>query len=119
MAARGVNPRRARRKANAKPAMLDAMLASLAGPERRRLLLRLAEGPQDVTTLAGKDRDSVQLVSYRLGLLAENGLVRVTKDGTRRVYRLGDCIRISQRGGRTTVKVASRDRAETVIKLPR
>lgn len=93
-----------RRRGNQPPATLDEMLGLLTADDRRRLLLRLASEPQDVTSLADQDRDALALVSYRLGNLLQGGLVHVTKEGRRRIYELADCVKIRSRAGRTVIE---------------
>jgi DNA-binding transcriptional ArsR family regulator len=62
------------------------MFAMLATPVRVHLLWILADGGQDVGTLAEATGQSLATVSHHLGKLKLAGLVRDQRDGKRRVY---------------------------------
>ena len=64
------------------------VLRLLADATRLRLLALLAEGPQDVTTLAAKVDASRSSVSQHLGRLRWAGLVTARREGRRMIYRL-------------------------------
>jgi DNA-binding transcriptional ArsR family regulator len=65
----------------------SSSLAALANPTRRRLLDRLRRRPHAVGELARALRVTQPAVSQHLAVLARARLVRVTRDGRRRVYR--------------------------------
>ena len=66
----------------------EATLEVLADPTRRALVERLREGPRSVGALAAGLPISRPAVSKHLRLMREAGVVRMTEDGTRNVYRL-------------------------------
>jgi DNA-binding transcriptional ArsR family regulator len=63
-------------------------LAALADPTRRRIVELLAERDRDVGELVASFPISQPAVSRHLRVLREHGLVRVRKDGQRRIYSL-------------------------------
>jgi DNA-binding transcriptional ArsR family regulator len=62
--------------------------AALADPNRRRMLEMLGGGARPAGEIAAAFDMSPPAVSQHLKTLREAGLVRVTVDGQRRVYRL-------------------------------
>jgi DNA-binding transcriptional ArsR family regulator len=66
----------------------DDALEALGNAERRRLLVRLADGPQSVGELAAGFAISRPAISRHLKLLETAKLVRHTSEGTRNVYAL-------------------------------
>lgn len=62
----------------------------LSSTVRLHLLWLLADGGQDVTTLAEATGQSVATVSHHLGKLKLARIVDVSRDGKRRVYVLAD-----------------------------
>jgi uncharacterized protein (TIGR03086 family) len=67
---------------------MSDVLASLAEPNRRRLLQLLRGGERTVTELASHFPVTRPAVSQHLGVLAEAGLVDVRREGRYRYYRL-------------------------------
>ena len=67
---------------------LAELLGALAHPDRLNLLLRLAEGPCDVATLAETLGLSQPRTSQHLALLRSHHVVSVERDGRRHVYSL-------------------------------
>jgi DNA-binding transcriptional ArsR family regulator len=63
-------------------------LAALADPTRRQVFERLRAGGQPVGRLAQDLPVSRPAVSQHLKVLKEAGLVRETRDGTRRIYEI-------------------------------
>jgi DNA-binding transcriptional ArsR family regulator len=63
-------------------------LGALGDPTRRAIFERLAARPSAVGDLAVKLPVSRPAVSQHLRVLKEAGLVRVTSEGTRRIYHL-------------------------------
>jgi len=61
-------------------------LVALADPTRRALFESLARRPMSVSALASEHPVSRPAVSQHLKVLAGSGLVRVSPDGTRRIY---------------------------------
>jgi DNA-binding transcriptional ArsR family regulator len=59
---------------------------ALGDPTRREIFARLAARPSSVTELAKELPVSRPAVSQHLRMLRDAGLVRVTPDGTRRIY---------------------------------
>lgn len=66
------------------------MFAMLATPVRVHILWLLADGGQDVGTLAENTGQTLATVSHHLGKLKLAGLVRDQRDGKRRVYVAAD-----------------------------
>ena len=62
--------------------------AALSDPTRRAVFERLADGPQPVGRIARGMPVSRPAVSQHLKVLKEAGLVRETRDGTRRIYEI-------------------------------
>jgi DNA-binding transcriptional ArsR family regulator len=62
--------------------------AALADPTRRRVLERLAAGPQAVGEIAAGFPISRPAISQHLKVLKEAGLVADRPDGARRVYSI-------------------------------
>lgn len=63
---------------------------ALGDANRQRIVELLADGPRSVTELADAMPISRPAISRHLRLLKDAGLVAVTPDGTRRIYRLDD-----------------------------
>jgi len=61
-------------------------LTALSDPTRRAVFEALRDGPKGVTELADGLPVSRPAVSQHLKVLLEAGLVRVTPEGTRRLY---------------------------------
>src|ERR687892_2629180 len=68
---------------------LDASLAALADPTRRRLLRLVGERPRKAGELAAAFSISRPAVSKHLRVLREADLVEVEAHGRARIYRLG------------------------------
>jgi DNA-binding transcriptional ArsR family regulator len=62
-------------------ARLDRVFGALANGTRRRLLLRLAEGPASVSELAAPFSMTLPAVSGHLRVLEQAGMLRRRKDG--------------------------------------
>ena len=69
---------------------LDEALEALADPTRRKLVETLATGPQSAGSLASPFEISRPAVSRHLRVLRNAGLVEVSAEGRRRVYRLSE-----------------------------
>ena len=67
----------------------DVMFA-LSTPSRVHLLLCLLDGPRSVSELVDRVGGEQSAVSHQLRVLREHSLVRVDRDGRRRVYALAD-----------------------------
>ena len=67
----------------------DVMFA-LSTPSRVQLLLCLLDGPRSVSELVDRVGGEQSAVSHQLRVLREHSLVRVDRDGRRRVYALAD-----------------------------
>jgi DNA-binding transcriptional ArsR family regulator len=63
-------------------------LTALADPTRRQVFERLRRGGQPVGRIAQDLPVSRPAVSQHLKVLKEAGLVRETRDGTRRIYEI-------------------------------
>jgi DNA-binding transcriptional ArsR family regulator len=61
---------------------------AIADPTRRRLLNRLAEGEQPVSSLAARFDVTLSAISQHLRILREAGLVTEQRVGRQRIYRL-------------------------------
>ena len=70
-------------------ALADTMFA-LSTPSRVQILYSLLDRPHDVTELVETLGMEQSAVSHQLRVLREQALVRVDRDGTRRVYALTD-----------------------------
>ena len=70
-------------------ALADIMFA-LSTPSRVQILYSLLDRPHDVTELVEALGMEQSAVSHQLRVLREQALVRVDRDGTRRVYALTD-----------------------------
>ena len=68
----------------------DKALEALADPTRRALFERLGKTPSSVGELAAAFPISQPAVSQHLRVLREAELVRVKKEGTRRIYQVND-----------------------------
>lgn len=66
----------------------DAVLAALADRTRRRILVRLAEQPDDAGAVARDLAVSRQSVAKHLQVLGEAGIVQDSREGRRRVHRV-------------------------------
>ncbi|HUB85377.1 MAG TPA: metalloregulator ArsR/SmtB family transcription factor [Rhizomicrobium sp.] len=66
----------------------DVALSALADPTRRQVFERLRRGGQPVGRIAQDLPVSRPAVSQHLKVLKEAGLVRETRDGTRRIYEI-------------------------------
>ncbi|HEY7977967.1 MAG TPA: metalloregulator ArsR/SmtB family transcription factor [Rhizomicrobium sp.] len=66
----------------------DRALAALSDPTRRRVFERLKPGGRAVGEIAKGLPVSRPAVSQHLKILKEAGLVRETRDGTRRIYEI-------------------------------
>ena len=67
---------------------IDAMFRALGDPTRRRVVERLCAGPASMTELLRPFDISLPSLSKHLGILEQSGLVRSTKVGRVRTYRL-------------------------------
>lgn len=67
---------------------LDRTLAALAEPTRRRLMERIARGPQRASDACRGLRVSRPAVSKHLSVLRRAGLVTIESRGRERIYRL-------------------------------
>jgi DNA-binding transcriptional ArsR family regulator len=66
-------------------AALDRTFAALSDPTRRAILSRLANGPANISELAGPFRISMPAISKHIGVLEKAGLL--TRERTGRVHR--------------------------------
>ncbi len=66
----------------------DRALAALSDPTRRQVFERLKPGGRAVGEIAKGLPGSRPAVSQHLKVLKEAGLVRETRDGTRRIYEI-------------------------------
>ena len=67
---------------------IDATFRALADPTRRRVIERLSSGPASMTELSRPFRITLPSLSKHLGILEESGLVRSTKQGRVRTFRI-------------------------------
>lgn len=75
------------------PAMIHTVVdrfTALADPVRIRILLRLKEGPADVSTLVAHCSASQASISKHLSILRAAGWVESHKNGTRVICRICD-----------------------------
>src|SRR5687767_14808576 len=67
---------------------IDAMFHALGDPTRRRVVERLSAGPASMTELSRPFDISLPSLFKHLGILEQSGLIRSTKVGRVRTYRL-------------------------------
>ncbi|HEY7613141.1 MAG TPA: metalloregulator ArsR/SmtB family transcription factor [Gemmatimonadales bacterium] len=67
---------------------VDTMFRALGDPTRRRVVERLSAGPASMSELLRPFDISLPTLSKHLGILEHSGLVRSTKVGRVRTYRL-------------------------------
>ncbi|MGQ0766136.1 MAG: ArsR/SmtB family transcription factor [Gemmatimonadota bacterium] len=67
---------------------IDSAFRALGDPTRRRVIERLSEGPASMTMLAQPFDITLPSLCKHLGVLEESGLIRSTKLGRVRTYRL-------------------------------
>jgi len=70
-------------------ALADTMFA-LSAPSRIQILYLLLERPHDVSEIIAALGMEQSAVSHQLRVLRDHSLVRVDRDGSRRVYALAD-----------------------------
>ena len=75
----------------------DGAWGALGDPNRRAIVLRLAEGPTAVGELATHLPVSRSAVSQHLKVLKDAGLVAEQAVGTRRIYRLNEAAVVALR----------------------
>jgi DNA-binding transcriptional ArsR family regulator len=71
-----------------KAATIDTAFRALGDPTRRRVVERLSVGPASMTELSRPFDISLPSLAKHLGILERSGLVRSTKVGRVRTYRL-------------------------------
>jgi DNA-binding transcriptional ArsR family regulator len=64
----------------------DAVLRALAEPHRRAIVRMVRDEPKSVNEIAEHFDITQQAVSQHLKVLRDSGLVRVERDGQRRLY---------------------------------
>jgi DNA-binding transcriptional ArsR family regulator len=69
-------------------ATIHATFRALGDPTRRRVIEQLGAGPASMTELSRPFDISLPSLSKHLGILEQSGLVRSTKVGRVRTYRL-------------------------------
>lgn len=67
---------------------LETTFRALGDPTRRRVIERLTEGPASMTELQRPFSISLPTLARHLGVLERSGLIRSTKHGRVRTYRL-------------------------------
>jgi DNA-binding transcriptional ArsR family regulator len=67
---------------------IDATFRALGDPTRRRVIEQLRAGPASMTELSRPFDISLPSLAKHLGILERSGLVRSTKAGRVRTYRL-------------------------------
>lgn len=74
----------------AAPAVRDAapLFAALGDPTRLKLIVRLAEGPSSIATLADKSTVSRQAIKKHLDVLGDAGLVSSDRRGRESIFQL-------------------------------
>lgn len=85
---RSVPPSATRTRRSSEPSDLDGLFAALADPTRRAVVERLGEGPAATTDLARPFDMALPSFTQHLGVLEASGIVRSTKRGRVRIWRL-------------------------------
>jgi DNA-binding transcriptional ArsR family regulator len=67
---------------------IDATFRALGDPTRRQVIERLSAGPASMTELSRPFDIALPSLAKHLGILEASGLVRSTKSGRVRTYRL-------------------------------
>ena len=98
---------------------LSGLCALMANDLRRAVIVRLAAGPRDVSTLAAELGTTMPWLSHNLKRLLDQGIIAVRKTSNRRVYSLSAQVRATKRGGRTTLEFETRHGAGLRMTLPR
>ena len=70
------------------PSTIDTAFRALGDPTRRRVIEQLSAGPASMTELSRPFNIRLPSLAKHLGILERSGLVRSTKVGRVRTYRL-------------------------------
>lgn len=114
-ASKMARPRRVWGKGSRTVPSLDVVLNILAGRVRREILLSLARGKKDVTTLARAQRRNIAMISGNLRPLREHRLVMIEQDAKRRIYQLAPIVCVRKRGPSVKLSIVTRDGYEVSI----
>jgi len=81
----------------------------LSNDARRRILIALADGPLNVTTIARTTGMTTTNTSVNLGTLYDHDLVDVAVDGIQRFYGLTDQVTVRRTRGAEEVTIRASD----------
>ena len=81
----------------------------LSNDSRRRILIALAKGPLNVSTIAKTARMTTTNASVNLGTLYDHDLVNVTVDGNQRFYGLTDLVSVRRTRGSDELTIRAND----------
>lgn len=81
----------------------------LSNDSRRRILIALADGPLNVSTIAKCAGMTTTNASVNLGTLYDHDLVAVAVDGIQRFYGLTDSVTIKKTRGSEEVTIRAND----------
>ena len=84
---------------------LASLCDQLSDKTRLQIVLLLAKGDRDVSSLIGPLKLTQPSVSHHLGLLRMNGLVVPNRKGKRVIYSLSENIKVS--GGKIKISLAN------------
>ncbi len=98
---------------------LDSVIDVLRNNVRRGLLLTLAKGDKDVSTLANEINAHISVISHNLRALRELGVVEVRRDARRRIYRLSPMVNTTQDGEMMTLSIDADGGSRVSLTVPR
>jgi len=81
----------------------------LSNDSRRRILIELADGPLNVSTIAKSTGMTTTNASANLGTLYDHDLVNVTVDGIQRFYGLTNLVTVRRTRGANEVMIRAND----------
>jgi DNA-binding transcriptional ArsR family regulator len=94
------------------------LCALMANDVCRAVLVQLAQGPSDVTSMASGLGVSMSWLSHNLKRLLNDGVIEVQKRSQRRIYRLGPSVRAWRRNNRLTLELTTEDGGALTITNP-
>lgn len=99
-------------------ATMPQLLQVLCSPLRYKLLMCIAEQPQDVGSLARRLETRTAAISQALRQFKDAGLVTMDRDKLRHVYRLRSQVSATRTESRLMVSAVSEDGALLTLTVP-